>query len=38
MLVKVPGRANGDLLRVVDGFLDESEELFVVVLDVVGRD
>jgi len=30
VLVKVPGRANRDRLRVVDGILDESEELFVV--------
>jgi len=30
VLVKVPGRANCDRLCVVDGILDESEELFVV--------
>jgi len=30
VLVKVPGRANRDRLCVVDGILDESEELFVV--------
>ena len=35
-LVKVPGRANRDLLGVVDGFLDEVEELFVVVREDVG--
>jgi len=28
--VRVPGRADGDHLWVVDGVLDESEELFVV--------
>jgi len=37
-LVKVPGRANRDLLRVVDGFLDEVEQLFVVVWEDVGWD
>jgi len=30
VLVKVPGRADRDCLRVVDGVLDESEELLVV--------
>jgi len=30
VFVKVPGRANRDRLCVVDGILDESEELFVV--------
>jgi len=30
VLVKVPGRADHDRLCVVDGILDESEELFVV--------
>ena len=34
-LVKVPGRANRDLLRVADGFLDEVEQLFVVVWEDV---
>jgi len=37
-LVKVPGRANRDLLRVADGFLDEVEQLFVVVWEDVGWD
>ena len=37
-LVKVPGRANRDLLRVADGFLDEVEQLFVVVWENVGWD
>jgi len=37
-LVKVPGRANRDLLRVVDGFLDEVEQLFVVIWEDVGWD
>jgi len=30
-LVKVPGRANLDRLRVEDGVLDEGEQLFVAV-------
>jgi len=37
-LVKVPGRANRDPLRVADGFFDEVEQLFVVVWEVVGWD
>jgi len=37
-LVKVPGRTNRDLLCVVDGFLDEVEQLFVVVWEDVGWD
>jgi len=36
--VKVPGRANRDLLRVEDGFLDEVEQLLVVVWEDVGWD
>jgi len=31
VMVKIPGRANLHFLRVVDGVLDESEEMFVVV-------
>jgi len=38
VLVKVPGRANRDCLRVVDGVLDESKELFVVFWQDVCRD
>ena len=37
-LVKVPGQANRDRLGVVDGVLDESKEMFVVVREDVGRD
>jgi len=37
-LVMVPGRANRDLLRVADGFLDEVEQLFVVIGEDVGGD
>jgi len=37
-LVKVPGCANRDLFRVADGFLDEVEQLFVVVWEDVGWD
>jgi len=38
VLVKVPGRASRDLFRVVDGFFDEVEELFVVIWEDVGWD
>jgi len=37
-LVKVPGRANRDLLFVVDGFLDEVKELVVGTWEDVGWD
>ena len=36
VLVKEPRRANRDLFRVVDGFLDEVEELFVVISEHIG--
>ena len=38
VLVTVPGQANRDRLGVVDGLLDEGEEVFVVVSEDVGRD
>jgi len=37
-LVKVPGRANRGLQRIVDGFLNEVEELVVVIWQDVGWD
>jgi len=37
-LVKVPGRANRDLLPIADGFLDEVEQLLVVVREDLGWD
>jgi len=37
-LIQVPGGANRDLLRVVDGFLDEVEVLIVVIWEDVGWD
>ena len=36
--VKVPGRANLDLVRVENGVLEEGEHLFLVVWQDVGRD
>jgi len=37
-LIKVPGRANRDLLGVTDGFFDKVEQLFVDVREDVGWD
>jgi len=37
-LVKVPGRGNRELLRIADGFLDEVEQLFVVIWEDMGWD
>jgi len=38
VLVKVPGRADRDSFRIVDGVFDESKELFVVLWQDVCRD
>ena len=38
VLVKVPGSANPDLFRIVDVFLNEGEELFIVVWEYVSWD
>ena len=36
--MNVPGRANSDRFHVDDGVLDESDAMFIVVLEDVGRD